>query len=274
MATASSLVSVSPPVAGAQCVLAVVTDPLARLLVVRLLAASGYEAEILDDDPPRQPSARRYLAVLIDLDLSPSAADVMATLARIRARCTGPLPYLVAMGIGTSVELRGRYMGAGLDDFLSKPLALPALRAVLERARAVQGTATLSAPEPGAEPPPAEAERDRERARSEIRAQVRRYIGDDSPELVKQGITLFLSSAAQQLQAMRAAVAGDPVAPEPLRRAAHSLKGSSRLFGLQKLAALCEQLEQPAATSRERSHPLVQELAAEFARARELLQSL
>lgn len=272
MTAASSPVPMSPHTAGAHCVLAVVTDPLARLLVVRLLAAGGYEAEILDGDLSRQPSARRYLAILIDLDLSPRAADVTATLARIRARCTGPLPYLVAMGIGTSVELRGRYVGAGLDEFLSKPLALPALLAVLDRARAVQDTATPAAPEPGAVQPPAEAER--ERARSEIRAQVRRYIGDDSPELVKQGIALFVTSAAQQLHAMRAAVTSDPMAAEPLRRAAHSLKGSSRLFGLQKLAALCEELEQLAAASRERGHPLVQELAAEFARARELLQSL
>ncbi|MFO0574713.1 MAG: Hpt domain-containing protein [Polyangia bacterium] len=258
--------------AGAPCVLAVVADPLARLLVSRMLAAGGYEAEILEGELPARPTARSYLAVLIDLDLSPGSEDVTATVAHLRACCTGPLPYLVAMGIGTSAELRGRHMGAGLDEFLSKPLALPVLLAVLERARAMRGKTSPAALRAGAAQPPIDVER--ERARSEIRAQVRRYIGDDSPELVKQGTTLFLASAAQQLQTMRAAVTGEPLATEPLRRAAHSLKGSSRLFGLKKLAALCEELEQLAATSRERSHQLVLELTAEFARTRELLQSI
>jgi HPt (histidine-containing phosphotransfer) domain-containing protein len=179
----------------------------------------------------------------------------------------------VAMGIGTSVELRGRYASAGLDEFLSKPLAQPALCAVLERARAAQSATDTAALDPAVTTePPVGAER--ERVLREIRAQVRRYIGDDSPALVKQGISLFLTSATQQVQVMRAAAAGEPIAAEPLRRAAHSLKGSARLFGLQRLAALCEELEQAVARSRERSQQLVQELAAEFARARDLLQSV
>jgi hypothetical protein len=92
----SRSVTAPPPAVETPRVLAVVADPLGRLLVGRMLAASGYQTELVDPDPLALPTPRSYLAILIDLDLSPQAADVTATLAHMRALCTGPRPYLVA----------------------------------------------------------------------------------------------------------------------------------------------------------------------------------
>ncbi len=58
-------------------------------------------------------------------------------------------------------------------------------------------------------------------------------------------VAAFLPSARARCEAIVAAIAaGD--APE-LKRQAHALKGSSRVLGLERLAALCERLEVAAA---------------------------
>ncbi len=93
---------------------------------------------------------------------------------------------------------------------------------------------------------------------------------DGEPDLIVELIDLYLQEAPLRIEAIRRAVAdADGLS---LKRAAHSLKGSSGTLGVRPLAALCQELESladdawlPAATV------LVERLEEEFVRAHKAL---
>ena len=86
------------------------------------------------------------------------------------------------------------------------------------------------------------------------------------PDLIVELIDLYLGDSPQWVEAMRMAVAGKDATM--LKRAAHSLKGSSGSLGVRQVAETCRMLERvdcsdPAANAKE----LLQLLDCEFATA-------
>jgi HPt (histidine-containing phosphotransfer) domain-containing protein len=95
---------------------------------------------------------------------------------------------------------------------------------------------------------------------------------DGEPDLIVELIDLYLLEAPQRIEVIQCAVANaDGLS---LKRAAHSLKGSSGTLGVRSLAAICEELERltDEAFSLEAS-VLVSRLADEFVRAQKALVS-
>src|SRR5438270_12610179 len=90
---------------------------------------------------------------------------------------------------------------------------------------------------------------------------------EGEPDLVVELINLYLEDAPRKVASMLEAVAGaDDVS---LRRAAHSLKGSSASLGAFGVAALCEELEQVSKADSFRSAvALLNRLELESARVR------
>jgi HPt (histidine-containing phosphotransfer) domain-containing protein len=73
--------------------------------------------------------------------------------------------------------------------------------------------------------------------------ELRASVGGDQ-EFLAELVDDFLADAPAQLDALRAAASsGDP---DVARRAAHTLKGTSRTFGAAALAALCQNAEAAA----------------------------
>ncbi|MDQ3742775.1 MAG: Hpt domain-containing protein [Acidobacteriota bacterium] len=90
---------------------------------------------------------------------------------------------------------------------------------------------------------------------------------EGEPNLVAELIGLYLGDAPRKLASMREAVAGGDAAL--LRRAAHSLKGSSASLGAFGVAALCGELERACGEdSSGRAATLVARLGQEMERAR------
>jgi len=76
-----------------------------------------------------------------------------------------------------------------------------------------------------------------------VLSELRVSVGDD-PEFLAELIDDFLEDAPTQVAALREAVAsGDATSA---RRAAHTLKGTSRTFGAGELASLCQDAETAA----------------------------
>lgn len=95
---------------------------------------------------------------------------------------------------------------------------------------------------------------------------------DGEPDLIVELIDLYLEGAPVLIEAIQNAVAdADGLS---LKRAAHSLKGSSGTLGVRPLAAVCEELERLAddASSSE-AKGLVGKLEKEFVRAHRVLVS-
>jgi HPt (histidine-containing phosphotransfer) domain-containing protein len=95
---------------------------------------------------------------------------------------------------------------------------------------------------------------------------------DGEPDLIVELIDLFLQEAPLRLEAIQRAVAErDGLS---LKRAAHSLKGSSGTLGVRPLAALCEKLERLAdETFPPDASVWVRRLEEEFVRAQKALTS-
>jgi HPt (histidine-containing phosphotransfer) domain-containing protein len=93
---------------------------------------------------------------------------------------------------------------------------------------------------------------------------------DGEPDLVVELIDLYLQEAPLRIEAIQRAVAdADGLS---LKRAAHSLKGSSGTLGVLPLAALCEELERLAADALSpEATVLVNRLEEEFVRAHNVL---
>jgi PAS domain S-box-containing protein len=129
-------------------------------------------------------------------------------------------------------------LSAGMDDYISKPVNLEELRAVLERwlppSKAAQDkTPAATSAVPGS---------------SELKAVdagvlegLRKLQVEDGPDIVSQLIDIYLSDTPPRLAALRQAIAEKDAFA--LFQAAHSLKSSSGNIGALTLAAICRELE-------------------------------
>lgn len=126
----------------------------------KLLQRLHYEADIANDgrEAFEKVSASRYDLVFMDVQM-PRMDGLEATRAIREHVPTGAQPRIVAMTASAMVEDRERCLDAGMDDFLSKPVATGELERALDRAaealRAGSAAVTANAPRlrivPGAE---------------------------------------------------------------------------------------------------------------------------
>ena len=170
-----------------------------------------------------------YAAVLMDCRM-PRLDGFDATRA-VRAReQEGQRVPIIAMTASALEGERERCLAAGMDDFLTKPVAAADLEQVIRRWTA--GPTTEPAPAP-AEPGPPVLDPDRRRMLA---------------ELSKDGVTFFDRTAASfrarvgdQVTAIREAVAAQDA--QRLQFCAHQLKGSALNLGLPLVGATAARLE-------------------------------
>ncbi len=95
---------------------------------------------------------------------------------------------------------------------------------------------------------------------------------DGETDLVVELIDLYLQDAPVRIEAIKEAVAKSDGAA--LKRAAHSLKGSSGTLGVRQLAAVCDVLERLANDSlTPEAAAMLHRLETEFARVQEAMLS-
>jgi HPt (histidine-containing phosphotransfer) domain-containing protein len=103
-------------------------------------------------------------------------------------------------------------------------------------------------------------------------AELRELAEPGEPDAACEFIELYLQDTPAYLERLRAALAA--TAPAALKDNAHSLKGSSRNLGAERLAALCLQLEASAKESAfGRAGALLAQVEAEFQAVRPLLEA-
>jgi PAS domain S-box-containing protein len=183
---------------------------------------------------------------LILMDVQMPEMDGFEATRRIREleEATGCHTTIVAMTAHAMAGDRERCLAAGMDDYLSKPVARSELKAALERHRKIQRNGVADS---SAKPERVHLETDSAWSGTSLSEEVLvdidrlRDVTDNEPARMRRLIDIYLSEAAPMLNELDAAIqakaGGDVV------RLAHKLVGSSISCGVQAFTQPLRELE-------------------------------
>ncbi|MFP4282102.1 MAG: PAS domain-containing protein [Opitutales bacterium] len=223
-------------------------DPAARILVAEdnrinqlvimgNLKRLGLEADVVDDGAEALEALQRTPYALVLMDVEMPRMDGLEATRRVRQGASGAaltaLP-IVAMTAHAHPEDRARCLGAGMNDYLSKPIERPALLAVLKRWCGPASARERLLPLPESAPPapvrPAVFDEDALRA----------SLMDDA-DFVRQLLTTARRDLPrEEAGCLEAARVNDRA---ELLRHAHNLKGMARNLKLLRLGDFSSALE-------------------------------
>jgi HPt (histidine-containing phosphotransfer) domain-containing protein len=176
------------------------------------------------------------------MDMHMPRMDGLEATRSILAAAGDGAPRIVAVTASVTREDRAACAAAGMRGYVTKPVTVQALRAVLKEVTAV--AASDAAPPPRdpdrspAAPPPAPAADLVDRGRV---AALRELNEPGEPDLYGEVATLFLDEAPTRLAEIRAALAAGNA--EALYRAAHAVKGAARNVGAARIGDAAEAVE-------------------------------
>ncbi|MBC8077737.1 MAG: response regulator, partial [Chloroflexales bacterium] len=245
-------------------ILLVEDDAANRLLTLHLLRLLGYAADSVAHGQGALDALERapYDILLLDIQLPDiDGLAVVATIERQRTRIARP--YIIAVTAAATDSERERYLAAGMDDCVIKPIRREELAQAIGLGEAmVQAGRAASAPPAALQPmaqPPASAEA----IDQDALAQMRAMLGPQAPQLLRTLAQTYLDDAAPLLAAIRAAVGEGN--NEALRYALHRLKSSSMIVSAARLSRLCTQFEASLAANERRQWPdMLQRVEDEF----------
>src|SRR5882672_1399544 len=214
--------SVEAAARSGQLILLVDDHPTNRRLLVRQLAWLGYAAEAAADGAEalarftaRRASGARYALVITDCQMPEMDGYELARRIRAFERGDSDRTAVLAFTANTLREAADECHAAGMDDVLTKPIELAALKAKLEHWLPLRAL-----------PPDS----------------VAMQAGADSRPGVDAGVTgEFCLAHEEDMDLLRDAVRERR--HEAIARAAHRIKGAARMYGDRTLADAAEELE-------------------------------
>ena len=228
----------APPEARANAsVLLAEDNAMNQEIVLAMLEDTGYRVAVVENGRRALDALaeREFDAVLMDCQM-PEMDGFEAT-RRLRGRENGgrrtPVIAITANAIKGDRE---ECLGAGMDDYLAKPIGRAQLLAAL--GRWVRGSRQL--PQPAANEPHAEAPAAEILDAKALQA-LRALQRPGKPDVLARVIELFHRDAPKLVGEMHAAAEARDA--EQLRRAAHTLKSSSASVGAKLLSAHCREIE-------------------------------
>ena len=218
-------------------VLVVDDNSVNQKVAARMLAKLGCRVTVAGNGREAVDMVQRLPHSVVFMDCMMPEMDGYEATAAIRG-LAGPVARtpIIAMTANAMQGDRERCLSAGMDDYLSKPIQLEQLRAILRQ----WTTPTPADAAPSRTSPPASPGRTPP-VDSVVLDEFRQLQEDDAPDVVIEFIDLFLADLPER----RTAIASACVAreAEALRNAAHALKGSAAYIGAHALAAICETIE-------------------------------
>jgi PAS domain S-box-containing protein len=233
-------------------------NPVNQKLAVTFLSKWGHRVEVVENGAQAVEEAHSRVFDLILMDMQmPVMGGLEATrLIRDQDHVKGRYTPIIAMTANAMDEDRERYLNAGMDDYISKPLDTERLRGIL---------ATIVPEKPEADSAPLSHEEtvfDYDQALRTADSWVIETIGqaflDDCPRQIAELVDA-LDSRDQAL----------------LLRSAHTLRGLVGNFNAHRIETLARELEQPdSMQDLPKAHAVLHRLTAELDALRRALSDL
>ncbi len=207
-------------------------------LMLRILARIGYDAVLAKTGIQVLNKMDREDFDIILMDIQMPEMDGLTATKLIRAHyAPEKQPRIIALTAESSAEGRERYLSAGMDDVLTKPVQIDALVNIL---------ANLSVQTDDADG----ARRDQNKSTSlndypildeSVMNDFLTLMGDEGKESAKHLVELFKSGTPGLIEQIESA--SDKKNKDDLLRALHTLKGSSSQVGGRRMEQFCARLE-------------------------------
>ncbi|MEE8343184.1 MAG: response regulator [Gammaproteobacteria bacterium] len=228
---------------GGKRILVVEDNIVNQKVALGMLAKLGYQVDAANNGQQALEALEKRDYDLVFMDCQMPGMDGFQSTVEIRRRESSRRhTIIIAMTAHTAAEDRDRCLGAGMDDFLPKPIRLEVVGKLLDRwLPIVHGVNVVQM----------ESEHTDETVnRTALRMSELQSLDNGTFSSLKEllgeeiadTVDIFLADAEMRVKELRsAAEAGDF---EKLRREAHSLKGSSGTVGAIRLSILCKQLSE------------------------------
>ncbi|MET0534351.1 MAG: response regulator [Steroidobacter sp.] len=244
-------------------VLLVEDNAINQRVARRFLERLGCEVQVVGDGQQAVDAFQRNSYGFILMDMQMPVMDGIEATQRIREIEAGtrhtPIVALTANAMMGTLE---RCLGAGMDDYLTKPLDISRLQDVLDRFMEAAPNALRK------------REEDQQTADLEnaIKARLTEIAGDDN-EFAAELVSAFVMSGEEAILEMRAAAHRHDL--EQLARAAHKLKGASHNLHVDRLTLLTADVEARArAGGRNDWNEELKMISAEFERVAEHMRAM
>jgi CheY-like chemotaxis protein len=247
-------------------------NPVNQTLARILLEKGGHRVTVTGDGAAALAELERTDFDLVLMDVQMPRMDGLEATAAIRAREReqGGHLMIVAMTAHAMKGDRERFLAAGMDGYIAKPIQPEKLYDLLDaHARATQPAraASQTPEEPAGDPagesaaaPPA----------LDLAATLERFDGDI--EFFRETARVFLGDLPRQLEAVRSAIAQADAGG--IEHAAHALKGAAANFSAERVVAHALRLETMGREARlEGASEVFAALAAESQRLRDALET-
>ena len=224
----------------------------------------GYQADVVVDGRAALAAlaANDYAIVLMDCQMP--LMDGYETTVEIRQREAGSEKHtvIIAMTAHALAGEREKCLAIGMDDYLSKPVKVHELAAILER-----WDGQPSEPEQRQQSAPLVLD---EILDLSVLDSLRDLQQEGGPDLVAELLDLYVSDTRERLAELRAALNQQDLTVA--QRAVHSVKGSSTNLGFHNMAALSSTLESHLSSPNLKGTAQTQaQLEAEFDRVQQTL---
>ena len=234
-------------------------------VVQQLLAHLGYRADVVASGIEVLDALERQNYDVVLMDVQMPDMDGLEATRRMKARGGAVAPKVIAMTASAMLGDREKCLAAGMDAYVSKPVELDQVRAVL--ISVIQGTRM--------QPPVANGDAedgipviDQRRIEQLLKLQ-----DEQQPALVADIIELFLADSPRHLETLAAAIRDGDAAR--LESTAHRYLSGIENLGARRMRVHCMELERLArAGALEPAADALELLASEFELAREPLAAI
>jgi CheY-like chemotaxis protein/HPt (histidine-containing phosphotransfer) domain-containing protein len=236
-------------------------NPINQRVGASVLAKLGYRADLANNGLEVLQALERTAYDLLFLDVQMPEMDGLETARRICQRWPpDKRPCIIAITGNALLGDREKCLGAGMDDYISKPIRVAELQAALEHWGPSRSLQRHSAP-----PEPAAPAADPELLDPNVLAELGRGAGAGGGDFVQELVSLFLQEAPRRMLELTQALSN----PEKLAFEAHSFKSMSANLGARRLTELARQIEESARTAAlERCPALLDQLQQTFNQTR------